>query len=189
MENPSPDWEKIKAAYCDFNISGRQLAKEHGITEGAVRKRAKKEKWVRLSDIPVRIAPQCVPDDEPVNRTSVGAQDEFAGASPTDLTKRGRNLILDLMAELEFLNRNHRTLTEMVETYVSGEKDDGARAKLLRSLDHETRAKTANNLATALAKLNDAGPGKKRQAEDDAKTAGANSEWNDDLEFAGARPN
>lgn len=189
MENPSPDWEKIRAAYCDFNISGRKLAKEFGLTEGAIRKRAKKENWQRLGDVAVRIAPECVPDQAPIDTRSIGTQDEVAGASTTDLTKRGRNLILDLMAELEFLNRNHQTLAGMVEAFVNGEKDATARMKLLRCLDHETRAKTANNLAAALAKLNDAAPGKKRQAEDDAKDAGKNSDWNDDLEFAGARPN
>lgn len=189
MENPSPDWEKIKAGFCDFGISGRQLAKEYGISEGAIRKRAKKENWTKLGDVPVRVSPRCVPDAEPVVARSVGPQDEVSGASVTDLTRRGRNLILDLMAELEFLNRNHQTLADIIETYVSGEKDDGIRAKLMRSLDHETRAKTANNLATALAKLNDAAPGKKEQAEQAAKTAGQGSGWGDDLEFEGSRPN
>jgi hypothetical protein len=93
------------------------------------------------------------------------------------------------MAELEFLNRNHQTLVEMVESYVNGEKDDGIRAKLLRALDHETRAKTANNLATALAKLGDAAPGKKEQAVQAAQTAGQGSDWEGDLAFDGARPN
>jgi hypothetical protein len=54
------------------------------------------------------------------------------------LTARGRNIILALMDELEFLNRNHETIAGMVEDYVNGEKDAGARAKLLKVLDHET---------------------------------------------------
>jgi hypothetical protein len=84
------------------------------------------------------------------------------------------------MAELEFLNRNHQTIADMVADYVNGEKDSSARAKLMKALDHETRSKTANYLATALAKLQDAAPGKKEQAEEDAKTAGAGSSaWGD----------
>jgi hypothetical protein len=86
------------------------------------------------------------------------------------------------MDELEFLNANHETLAGLVEDYVNGDKEAGVKAKLLKALDHETRSKTANYLATALAKLNDAAPGKKEQAQADAETAGQGSGWGDDLE-------
>jgi hypothetical protein len=86
------------------------------------------------------------------------------------------------MSELEFLNKNHQTLAGLVEDYVNGEKDSSARAKLMKALDHETRSKTANYLATALAKLVDAAPGKKEQAQTDAETAGHDSGWGADLD-------
>lgn len=75
------------------------------------------------------------------------------------------------MDELEFLNRNHETLSWLVEDYINGEKEDGVRAKLLKALDHETRSKTANYLATALAKLTDAAPGKKQERQENAESA------------------
>jgi hypothetical protein len=57
-------------------------------------------------------------------------------------------------------------------------------------MDHETRTKSSNQLATALAKLNDAAPGKKEQAQADAETAGQGSGWGDDLDSGIAgRPN
>lgn len=47
----APDWERIEASYRVGTMSTREIAAEHGITEGAIRKRAKKDGWVRdLSD-------------------------------------------------------------------------------------------------------------------------------------------
>ena len=124
-----------------------------------------------------------------MGRTEARAR-SISAATVKDLTGRGRNIILALMDELEFLNRNHETIAGLVEDYVNGEKDAAVRAKLLKSLDHETRSKTANYLATALAKLNDAAPGKKEQADEDAKSAGQGSGWGDDLETGvTGRPN
>jgi hypothetical protein len=86
------------------------------------------------------------------------------------------------MDELEFLNANAETLSEIVEEHFNGEKDDRTRFKLQKALDHETRSKTANYLATALAKLNDAAPGKKEQAQADAAMASQDGGWGDDLD-------
>lgn len=101
----------------------------------------------------------------------------MAAAPTSALIARGRNIILDLMAELEFLNRNHQTLAALVEDYVNGEKEDGIRAKLLRALDHETRSKTANYLATALAKLTDAAPGKKQERQENAEKSSSGGKF------------
>lgn len=38
---PSVDWERVEADYCAGIKSLREIAKEHGVTDGAVRKRAK----------------------------------------------------------------------------------------------------------------------------------------------------
>jgi hypothetical protein len=93
------------------------------------------------------------------------------------------------MAELEFQNRNHETIAGMVVDYVNGEKDSSARAKLLKVLDLETRCKNANQIATALAKLNDAAPGKKDEQSDAASqvAAGGDNEWGDDLAVPASR--
>lgn len=41
------DWERVEADYCAGIKSSRQIAKEHGRTEGAIRIKAKKFGWVR----------------------------------------------------------------------------------------------------------------------------------------------
>lgn len=177
-------------AYSTESLSIRALAKKFGVSDTAVRKEAKKRGWVKFDANQAGCEPECEPVREPRQPAAEATAKAIASTPVKDLTARGRNIILDLMAELEFLNRNHQTLAGMVEDYINGEKDAGARAKLLKALDHETRSKTANYLATALAKLVDAAPGKKEQAQADAETAGQGSGWGDDLETGvSARPN
>jgi hypothetical protein len=176
----------VGEAYSTESLSIRALAKKFGVSDTAVRKEAKKRGWVKFDANQT----DCEPAREPRQPAAEATAKAIASTPVKELTARGRNIILDLMSELEFLNRNHQTLADMVEDYINGDKDAGARAKLLKALDHETRSKTANYLATALAKLVDAAPGKKEQAEDDAKTAGQGSGWGDDLDTGvSSRPN
>ncbi|MFV0607536.1 hypothetical protein [Klebsiella aerogenes] len=42
-----PDWEAIEAAYRAGVMSLREIASQHGISEGAIRKRAKRDDWSR----------------------------------------------------------------------------------------------------------------------------------------------
>lgn len=44
---PSVDWERVEADYCAGIKSLREIAAEHGITEGTIRARAKKKDWPR----------------------------------------------------------------------------------------------------------------------------------------------
>ncbi len=42
-----PDWEAIESAYRAGLLSLREIASQHGISEGAIRKRAKRDDWSR----------------------------------------------------------------------------------------------------------------------------------------------
>lgn len=48
-----PDWEAIESAYRAGVLSLREIAAQHSITEGAIRKRAKRDDWSR--DISAKI--------------------------------------------------------------------------------------------------------------------------------------
>jgi hypothetical protein len=51
MNTPIPrklvDWESVETAYCAGIIPLRQIAAMHGVTHGAINKRAKREGWIR----------------------------------------------------------------------------------------------------------------------------------------------
>lgn len=170
-EGNSTDWVQIGEAYCSETLSIRALAKKFSVSDTAIRKEAKKRGWARPDANHVAREPECEPTCEPPSTRSEATAKSVASTPVSALTARGRNIILALMDELEFLNRNHETLAGLVEDYVNGEKEDGIRAKLLKALDHETRSKTANYLATALAKLTDAAPGKKQERQENAESA------------------
>lgn len=51
---PAPDWERIEAGYRVGAKSLREIAAEHGVTEGAIRKRAKRDEWTRDLNVKVR---------------------------------------------------------------------------------------------------------------------------------------
>ena len=189
-EENSTDWIQIGEAYRTTDRKIREIARAHGISDTAIRKEAKKRKWSRPDAEDLRCEPPREPECEPEQTRVDEAIAETVSARSTELVKRGRRVILDLMSELEFLNKNAGVLSEMVERHFSGEDDDSAKRKLLKALDHETRTKSANYLATALAKLTDAAPGKKDQAQADAETAGHGSGWGSDLDSGvTGRPN
>lgn len=50
----TPDWEAIESAYRAGVLSLRDIGDKYGVTEGAIRKRAKKFDWVRNSGTQVR---------------------------------------------------------------------------------------------------------------------------------------
>ena len=45
MSEVGPDWEAIHAEYRAGQLSNVMLGKKYGVTEGAIRKRAKAEGW------------------------------------------------------------------------------------------------------------------------------------------------
>ncbi|HBY1076735.1 TPA: hypothetical protein MIP69_21135 [Klebsiella pneumoniae] len=49
-----PDWEAIESAYRAGVLSLRDIGDKYGVTEGAIRKRAKKFEWVRKAGTQVR---------------------------------------------------------------------------------------------------------------------------------------
>jgi hypothetical protein len=169
-------------ARIEFEKNGKSLRKIgalFGVSHTAVKKWVVAGKWKRSTKVETtERKPRCKPVDAPESAPPQ-IDPVVLSATMKYLTSRGRNVGLALMVELEFLNEHALTLSELVEATFNGDKDGSTRAKLLKALDHETRTKSFNQLATALAKVNDTAPGKREQAEDDAKTAGVGTAWSD----------
>lgn len=114
-KKPESDWSLIEADYRAGIKTLRQIASEHDITEGAIRKRAKKEEWSR--DLSERIRQQAddlvrkeavrtevrnesrVPEKEIV-RANADMQAGAIIAHRKDI-QRYRNLCQALLAQLE----------------------------------------------------------------------------------------
>ena len=111
----APDWERIEADYRAGLMSLREIAKPHGITETAIRKRAKRDGWERDLGAKIRARAEAklhrkefVPLSEPAYRVSereiIEANAEriaqVRGEHRADIT-RARALALQMLAELE----------------------------------------------------------------------------------------
>lgn len=124
-----PDWAEIEAAYRSGVSSLRKIAGEHSITEGAIRKRAKKESWVR--DLSERISQRAddlvrmeavrsevrnssrVPDRE-IIEANAELQANVVRGERRDIT-RYRGLVAKLFAELEVTTDNVELMEQLGE--------------------------------------------------------------------------
>lgn len=110
----APDWERIELDYRAGIKPLRQLASEHGISEGAIRKRAKRDDWSRdLSDRIQQKADELVRKSEVRKqvRTETATEREVIASNAqaianvrlshrTDI-QRARSITMRLLEELE----------------------------------------------------------------------------------------
>lgn len=162
-------WENIEADYRVGIKSLRQIASENGITEGAIRKRAKKEDWERDLAAKVQAKAEALVRKEAVraevrNQTRV-PESEIIEANATaiadiQLTQRkdihrGRKLVMSLLDELEEQTGNIELYKQLGELLHS--PDDKGVDKL-NELYHKVislggRTSTMKSLADSLKTL------------------------------------
>ncbi|EHK78061.1 putative phage-like protein [Sinorhizobium meliloti CCNWSX0020] len=124
-EKSRADWEAIEREYRAGQISLRAIATAHGITEGAIRKRAKAEGWQRALAEKVRQAVR-----EKLVRTD-GTQDgtQPQRASDSEIIEgaalRGLNIVTSHRKDLQQLHGLKRVLAERLSTYMQGVAPDG----------------------------------------------------------------
>lgn len=166
QDKAGPNWEAIER---DFRMGVRAvtaIAQEHGITEGAIRKRAKRDGWVRDLNAKVRAKA-----DDLVRKAEVRAQvredqrltesrqieveaniqKEVRLAQRADI-QRGRRLCLKLLSELEQQTDQVPELGELGE--ILRRPDDKGQDKLndiyQAVISLPERTKTMKALAEAL---------------------------------------
>lgn len=172
-----PDWRQIGTAFQTTRKSTREIAREHGISEAAIRKRAKQHNWTRPEaepdwgePMPVATRQDRAPSFEAAVPQSLA---DAAMAEPAELVKRGRGIILALMSELEIETANIHLLAELVEIETAEDSGPNRRRALQKALSLPVRTQAAKNLATALASLRDEGTpdGKKAQRQASAEAS------------------
>lgn len=175
-------WRKARERYEDSDISIRDLARLLQVDEKTVRKRIKAENWQRESARKPQLPARITDDDWGRGpERIVPPRRVESEVKPADLVKTARVIVDMLMTELRVASANADLLEQIVEEETAGDKSPRRRDFMLRMVSMPVRAKTMQNLASALRMLDDAAPGKKEQAQEDAKTAGAGSDWGDDL--------
>ena len=127
------DWDAIRAAYEQGDLSNRALARRYApLTEGAVRKRAKTEGWIRPKGARIARSASVVrhperplrehwQDREPAaRRIIVGRRDsvKFSRRSPEDAVDIGEIVLAEFLDIYKIIVENREFLLEILENCI-----------------------------------------------------------------------
>jgi hypothetical protein len=160
------DWAAIENAYRAGIRSIRQIAHEHGVTDKAVRNRAKKFKWTR--DLTPRVrqrAREMVRADSPQSSHARTAADDEAAVEQeatvaADVLRthrkdiaQGRTLVIHMFGELHKENTQLDELQDTIIDETKGDRDGKRRNAMLKAISLPARAGVMRDLAGALSRL------------------------------------
>lgn len=129
VEKKQRDWERIEAQYRANTLSLREIASEHGITEGAIRKKAKAEGWerdlsakvkakadalVRKEQVRNEVRKEATESEKQVVEIEAQVQARIRLSHRKDI-ERNRNLLRKLVDELEQQTDNMDLLRKLGE--------------------------------------------------------------------------
>ncbi|MEZ0060894.1 hypothetical protein ABIF26_006437 [Bradyrhizobium elkanii] len=167
----SPKRSRAKDLYENSELSVREIAAKIKVDEKTVRNWSKTEEWERKSaEIPQpdsigEVAERVVAQLDAV--TSTGE-----APLPSEIARRTCTTLDALRAHLDTVVQNLHLIRDLAEAETSGDGSP-ARGRLIEKvLSLPGLVKAANDLTSAVARLADAGPGKKEEAKDRAKAAG-----------------
>lgn len=169
QQKSAADWEKIEAQYRAGFSSLREIAAEHGITEGAIRKRAKRDGWERdltsriqaeaeskVAKVAAQEAAKHSPEGKAKERVIVEANAQVIAdavlGQRQDVT-RARGVVQKLFAELETQLDGLEDLAQLGE--LMGQPDEDGNVDRLNALYHKiialpSRVDSAKKLAESL---------------------------------------
>jgi len=119
------DWEAIEREYRAGQLSLREIGRQRGISDTAIRKRAKAEGWTRALAERVR---------EQVRETLVRADGSRAGSRATRehdaeiieaAADRGMSVVMSHRRDITRLSELRTTLADRLASYLSGDTLDG----------------------------------------------------------------
>ncbi len=168
------DWSEIERDYRSSSMSVREIARWYGITEAAIRKRAKRDGWER-PEKPGGSREQAREPDPP--KVYVGTVLTPENTTPEAIVGRGRNLVMRMLDELDASTTRLGELEGLIGAAYDTGDDDKAKQAALAAVSLKNRSEVLKSLATAAKTLAESGAAqgvkKQRQAagEQIAKTS------------------
>ncbi|WP_019558489.1 hypothetical protein [Thioalkalivibrio sp. ALE12] len=162
-ERKQYDWEAIAREYKAGQLSIREIGKKHGVTDGAIRQRAKRHGWKRdLSDEVRRQAKsQALRDslrstnasDEEIIEEAAKRGSEVIQTHRRDI-RDGREIVEMMLSELKAECQHHELLSELAEQRIQGEDMDARAANAVRrAVSLPGRAGTIRDLSQSMQRL------------------------------------
>ena len=148
LEPVEADWERIEVEYRAGIMSLREIGIEHGITEGAVRKRAKRDGWERDLTARIKDKAEALVRKEAVRSevrsTQSATEQEIVESNAQAIAnirlahrgdiRKSRSLAMSLLEELESMTANKTQFHELGEFL---RQDDAAGQQMRIDLYHK----------------------------------------------------
>ncbi len=144
------DWAAIETDFRDGDMSIRDLARWHRVSEAAVRKRAKAGGWTRLAEAPkapVKKREISVTYSVPMTPVTVETTD------PEAIIGRGQNLVLRMLDELDATTSRVGELGMLIDEATDADESPRRNEAMMKAVSLPSRAATLKALATAVKTL------------------------------------
>ena len=141
------DWDGIEQAFRFSSKSNRAIAKEFGVSEGAIRKRAAAEGWEKGVAAGVR---QPRPELEDAGRTSPAPAPAGGNRDALSAIDRSIDLAHRMLDELDAATCAIGELEELIYTETEDDRDGRRRAALLRATSISTRTTALKTIQQSL---------------------------------------
>lgn len=139
------DWDQIENDWRFGDLSNVKLAKKHGVSEGAIRKRAKAEGWQKG----VKPGPrQPIPPKD--QRTAAASQQPAAETGEKPPLNVTLDLALRMMDELNTTTSAIGELEDLIYKDTENDRDGRRRTALLRAVSLKTRSETLKIIQQAI---------------------------------------
>ncbi|MDQ0505953.1 hypothetical protein [Xanthobacter agilis] len=123
---PKADWDAIEREFRAGQLSNREIAARFGVTEGAIRKKAKAAGWER--DLADKVRNEVRAKLVRIDGTQPGTQQERTKADREiveTVSLRGVEVQLSHRRDLQQLHALKRILADRLATVLQGKKPDG----------------------------------------------------------------
>jgi hypothetical protein len=176
------NWLEIKDEFEHAGKSMRLLAQEYGVSEGAIRYRAKAENWTRQR---AAVETRKVIFAAPARTIEVATR-----ADIDDLVDKGNALAARMLDELDATTTREGELKEMIGQACDGDDQDQKRDAMMRAVSLPSRAMTLRNLSAVVKTLAEAkAPKGKKAAAQEAAMLTTSGGIDDLLSRIPGRPN
>ncbi|OEC59447.1 MULTISPECIES: hypothetical protein [Pseudomonadaceae] len=162
MAEAAPDWDAIHAEYRAGQLSNVMLGKKYGVTEGAIRKRAKAEGWQKdLADaVRQQVKEKLVRDEVRAPNARDREIVEAAATTGADVVRRhrrdiskGQDIVSMLFGQLEEAASNRAELEDAIEEETKNDETTRRRTQLMRLVSLASHAGVLRDLSAAMKNL------------------------------------
>lgn len=159
MSKTPVDWIAVEDDYRTGQLSNVMLANKHGVSEGAIRKRAKQHGWVKdlTRKVQQAVRAELVRDqvrapyarESEIIESAVATGVEVVREHRKDI-RTGRSIIQMLFGELIDATNDRAEIEDAIDEECAGDENDQRRQKMLKAVALPTRAGVIRDLSTAM---------------------------------------